>query len=184
MGLAALLRLVLSQSEAGLNSRSSKATVDANVHMSMNQADAPPHARNLRKGRVSLEGQVYLITAVTRDRQPIFSRFSAARLVIRALREEQRLGRADTLAFVVMPDHLHWLMQLRPGAHLSGVVRAVKSVSAHELGQHAWQRGFHDHALRAEEDIRGVARYVVSNPLRAGLVDRLGDYPHWDAIWL
>jgi hypothetical protein len=29
-----------------------------------------------------------------------------------------------------------------------------------------------------------MARYVVANPLRAGLVKRLGDYPLWDAIWL
>jgi hypothetical protein len=24
----------------------------------------------------------------------------------------------------------------------------------------------------------------VANPLRAGLVERLGDYPLWDAIWV
>jgi len=47
-----------------------------------------------------------------------------------------------------------------------------------------WQPGFHDHALRKEEDVRAVARYVVANPLRAGLVQRIGDYPHWNAIWL
>jgi hypothetical protein len=29
-----------------------------------------------------------------------------------------------------------------------------------------------------------LARYIVANPLRAGLVEHLGDYPHWDAVWL
>ncbi|MFV3290267.1 transposase, partial [Pseudomonas sp. NY11955] len=29
-----------------------------------------------------------------------------------------------------------------------------------------------------------VARYIVANPIRAGLVSRVGDYPHWDAVWL
>jgi len=29
-----------------------------------------------------------------------------------------------------------------------------------------------------------VARYIVANPLRAGLVESVRDYPHWDAIWL
>lgn len=47
-----------------------------------------------------------------------------------------------------------------------------------------WQRGFHDRALRQEEDLIATARYVVANPLRAGLVDRIGDYPWWDAVWL
>ncbi|MEJ1380959.1 MAG: transposase, partial [Candidatus Sedimenticola sp. (ex Thyasira tokunagai)] len=63
-------------------------------------------------------------------------------------------------------------------------VAAVKSVSARHLGGGVWQAGFHDHALRREEDIIGVARYVVANPMRAGLADRVGDYPHWDAAWL
>ena len=47
-----------------------------------------------------------------------------------------------------------------------------------------WQRGFHDRALRREEDLVRMARYVVANPLRAGLVEKLGDYPLWDAIWV
>ncbi|MBB5859537.1 hypothetical protein GGR69_001194 [Xanthomonas arboricola] len=29
-----------------------------------------------------------------------------------------------------------------------------------------------------------MARYLIANPLRAGLVARVGDYPFWDAIWL
>ena len=144
----------------------------------------PPHASDLRKGRYSQAGQIYLITTVTRDRKPVFGNFNAARILIRALREEQNLGRADTLAFVVMPDHLHWLMTLGEVAALSVVVRAVKAVTAKKLGGALWQRGFHDHALRREEDLLGVARYVVANPVRAGLVARVGDYPHWDAIWL
>ena len=31
---------------------------------------------------------------------------------------------------------------------------------------------------------RAAARYIVANPLRAGLVKQIGDYPLWDAIWL
>jgi REP element-mobilizing transposase RayT len=46
------------------------------------------------------------------------------------------------------------------------------------------QRAFYDHALRQDEDVQGVARYIVANPLRAGLVENIGDYPLWDAIWL
>jgi hypothetical protein len=29
-----------------------------------------------------------------------------------------------------------------------------------------------------------MARYIVANPLRAGIAHSLADYPHWDAIWL
>lgn len=142
------------------------------------------HGRQLRKGRVSVQHQVYAVTAVARDRIAFFSDFHAARIVIGVLREQTTFGRADTLAFVVMPDHLHWPMQLRPGQDLSFVVRGVKAISSRRLGYRAWQKGFHDHALRHEEAVRDWARYIIANPLRAGLVTRVGDYPHWDAAWL
>jgi REP element-mobilizing transposase RayT len=87
------------------------------------------------------------------------------------------------LAFVVMPDHLHWLLQLQQDT-LSTVVGRVKSISAKRLGRHVWQAGFYDRALRRNDDLQAMARYVVANPVRAGLVQRLGLYPHWDAIWL
>jgi len=51
-------------------------------------------------------------------------------------------------------------------------------------GHSVWQDGFHDHALRREEDLKEVARYIIANPVRAGLVTRVGDYPLWDACWL
>jgi putative transposase len=38
--------------------------------------------------------------------------------------------------------------------------------------------------VRKEDDLVGLARYLVANPLRAGLVQRIGEYPHWDAVWL
>jgi hypothetical protein len=53
-----------------------------------------------------------------------------------------------------------------------------------QLGQAVWQSGFHDRALRQEEELQTIARYIVANPLRAGLVKRVGDYAHWDAMWL
>ena len=144
----------------------------------------PSHSKDLRKGRVSQAGQIYLVTTVTKDRCPVFARFDAARLLIDAMRQESASGRAQTLAFVVMPDHLHWLLALGEGAVLSAVVQAVKSVSAHRLSVLVWQKGFYDRAIRREEDLQAVARYVVANPVRAGLVARVGEYAHWDAVWV
>lgn len=143
-----------------------------------------PHAKNLRKGRYSSANQVYLITTVTQHREPIFNDFTAARAMVQLLMNEQLLGRADTLAFVIMPDHLHWLMTLSGQVGLSQVMQSLKTLSAKKIGQPVWQASFHDHALRQEEDLATTARYIVANPLRAGLVQHIGDYPHWDAIWL
>jgi REP element-mobilizing transposase RayT len=142
------------------------------------------HTKDLRLARFSQPGQIYLVTAVTLNRQPVFNDFTAARVVIGALRAAQASGRANTLAFVVMPDHLHWLLNLCTGADLTAEVQAVKSVAAHRIGGKVWQRGFHDRAIRQEEDLPAVARYVVANPVRAGLVRRVGAYSHWDAVWI
>ena len=91
---------------------------------------------------------------------------------------------ASTLAFVVMPDHLHWLLQINQKQTLSTILKNVKAKSAQAIGQPIWQAGYYDHAIRKEEDIVNIARYIIANPIRAGLVNKVGDYPHWDAIWL
>lgn len=96
----------------------------------------------------------------------------------------------QSLAGVIMPDHVHWLVTLSDEAHLSHAIRLLKGRSARAINRYAgtegplWQSAFYDHALRAEKDLQGVARYIVANPLRARLVAKLADYPHWDAIWL
>ena len=147
------------------------------------------HGCELRKGRFSQTGLFYLITTVTEQRQPVFRDLWNARLLIRELREADALGWSTTWAFVVMPDHLHWLAELGD-SELSRLVLRVKSCSAiavnRALGRSGrlWQKGFHDHALRREEDLQAIARYIVANPLRAGLVTSVRDYPHWDARWL
>ena len=94
-----------------------------------------------------------------------------------------------SLAWVLMPDHLHWLFVLEDG-DLGAVMRRVKSRSAIGINRllgstgRVWQKGYHDHGVRAAEDLQAIARYIVANPVRAGLVRRVGDYPLWDAIWL
>ena len=143
-----------------------------------------PRSHALRIGRYSLEGQIYLVTASTAHRESCFLDFGLARQAVLALREEEIMGRARTLSFVVMPDHLHWLLTLTSTAPLGRVVGSVKSVVAHAARRPIWQKGFHDHALRKEEDVVGIARYIVRNPVRAGIVTRAGLYPHWDSIWL
>lgn len=143
-----------------------------------------PHSRNLRRGRYSQAGQVYQLTMVCVDRTPAFADFRSARCVVRAMHEPSVSSLVETLAFVVMPDYVHWLVQLNGGANLGEVVRRIKARVSLHLGTSVWQRGFHDHALRKDEDLVGVARYVVANPVRAGLVQRVGDYPHWDVVWL
>lgn len=83
-----------------------------------------------------------------------------------------------------MPDHVHWLLELGSEGGVSAAVRVYRAKVSLALGRRIWQKGFYDRALRREEDLVAVARYVVGNPVRAGIVARVGDYPHWDAVWI
>lgn len=116
------------------------------------------------------------------------------RLVVVALSRAEQRRYADTLAFVVMPDHVHWLISLGDTT-LPALMRDVTGYSGFHLKQclrrrdgvapkAVWQEGYYDHALRAEEDLQDTAHYIVMNPVRAGLVSSVRDYPLWDAKWL
>ena len=143
----------------------------------------------LRKGRFSQPGQDYFLTLVTHRRRAVFQEFQAARLLIREMRRLKSAQRLLWQAWVIMPDHLHGLITLKQ-CTLSENIRLLKGRSSHAINAifrkkgSLWQPAYYDHALRKEEDRKAIARYIVTNPLRGGLVKSLGDYPHCDSIWL
>ena len=148
-----------------------------------------PASHRLRHGRFAEANRIYLLTTNTFRRAPVFENFRLGRLVVNQFRNAQEEGLANSLAWVVMPDHFHWLVELQQGS-LCELMQKTKSRSTKAVNRFAghnatlWQKGFHDRALRREEDLVKVERYVVANPMRAGLVQKLGDYPLWDAIWV
>ena len=146
---------------------------------------------NLRKGRISEAGRAYLLTIVTAARRPILRDFHCASVVARSIHYHGRAGWVENLAWVIMPDHVHWLLVLQERGRLDQLMRSFKSYTAQTVnallggvGAPLWQPGYHDHAVRRDEDLRRLARYVIANPLRAGLTEDLGLYPWWDATWL
>jgi len=147
------------------------------------------HARSLRVGRFSQPGTVYLVTTVVKDRLPIFSDIQIARRVVTEMERLHSSNCVHSIAWVVMPDHLHWLFELKSES-LPALMQALKGRSAFEVNKAhdakilTWQKGYHDHSVRAEEDLVEMARYVVSNPIRAGLVRQRDEYPLWGCEWL
>jgi len=147
------------------------------------------HGCQLRKARFSESGRIYLLTTVVHKRQPVFADWKLGRLLVNQMHCTENASLVESLAWVVMPDHLHWLVELKQGT-LAELMCRVKSRSSRSVNlarqqeSRLWQRGYHDRALRREEDVKDAARYIIMNPLRAGLVKRVGDYPLWDAIWV
>lgn len=145
---------------------------------------------DLSKGRVSVPAQIYFITTVTAGRTPFFANFPVARLVVGEMRTLDEEKMIHSQAWVLMPDHLHWLFQLGKEKELSHILKLFKGRTArlvnealHRKGP-VWQTAFYDHALRKEEDLEGIANYIIANPLRKGLVPKIEQYSLWDCIWL
>jgi putative transposase len=84
--------------------------------------------------------------------------------------------------YLFMPDHCHLL--LRGTGEDSDVLKTVKMFkqqSGYWFSKHQpeirWQKDFYDHIVRRNEDVLKQVRYILNNPLRAGLVDDWKAYP-------
>jgi REP element-mobilizing transposase RayT len=156
---------------------------------SLSRYKKPGHAA-LRRGRISTVGQLYLVTFSTHRRQPLFSNPRLAMDAAREIHDPRSWRRARLLAWVLMPDHWHGLIELGEGESLPALMRAFKGNVSRRIHLHwpalgpVWAKSFHDRALRCQEDASTAARYIVLNPRRAGLVHRIGDYPFWNAVWI
>jgi REP element-mobilizing transposase RayT len=150
---------------------------------------AKPHANNLRIGRHSQPGHYYFLTTSVVGRRKIFINHDHALIVLSAIRWLHKADRFFVDAAIVMPDHLHIVGQLGEGSRqdaaptLARVMHSLKSYSARCLSMldvktPVWQEGYYDHGLRDDEDYRAGVRYVMQNPIRAGLVRRVEDYPY------
>ena len=144
----------------------------------------------LRRGRISSADQLYLVTFSTHRRQPLFSNHRLAMDAAREIHDPRSWQQARLLAWVLMPDHWHGLIEFGEGESLPDLMRAFKENVSRRLHLQwpalgsVWAKSFHDRALRRREDASAAARYIVLNPLRAGLVHRVGDYPFWNAVWI
>jgi REP element-mobilizing transposase RayT len=144
--------------------------------------------RALRRHRSSIPGQAYLLTTVCRDRHCLFADPDVATVVARTMSAAPLWSDARLLAWVLMPDHWHGLVQLGPQRPLSALMQRAKADASRDCAlafglPPLWQAGFHERMVRSDVDLAVLARYVVANPIRAGLAERLEDYSYWGCVW-
>ena len=86
------------------------------------------------------------------------------------------------LAWCVMPNHVHVLIQVASGASLPKIVHAWKSWTAKQINRvlgrsgTLWQREYHNRYIRDDNHLAAVIRYIHTNPVKAGLVSRPGQW--------
>jgi putative transposase len=149
------------------------------LHGSLPSSHFPP-ARKVSDGEAFAWVDRYLDGA---HAGPVYLRREAiATVVIEALFRGQELEHYRLGAFVIMANHVHLL--LLPSISPSLLLKSLKGVTAREAnrllcrtGEQFWQRESYDHWVRDESEWNRIAAYIERNPVKAGLVARVEDYP-------
>ncbi|MGH8216686.1 MAG: REP-associated tyrosine transposase [Rhodanobacteraceae bacterium] len=142
-----------------------------------------------RRNRVP--GASYFFTITLRDRSSRLLVDAVAELRVAYASACRRLP-FETIAVVVLPDHLHAVWRLPEGdAGYSGRWRAIKAgfvrnlrrrgfaIPINEKGEaNVWQRRFWEHTIRNEIDLHTHIDYVHWNPVKHGDSKRVCDWPY------
>jgi putative transposase len=106
----------------------------------------------------------------------------AAGIVVGALRHFDG-DRYDLGPWVIMPNHVHLLLRPLPGHGLGSILHSWKSFTAKQLNARLgrsgalWQREYFDRCIRNRRHFQAAVRYTHENPVAAGLVLRVEDWP-------
>ena len=107
------------------------------------------------------------------------------KVMLEAFQHYESKGWYSVRLFTAMPDHIHLLIGFNPQFETKESIRMWKSFCAKKL-ELKWQSGFFDHRIRDDESLVAKAEYIVNNPVRAGLAERVEDWPYFyraEGIW-
>lgn len=96
-------------------------------------------------------------------------------------------ARYELHAWVVIPNHVHVLFSPFATSTLAAVTHSLKSFTAKEANRRLgrtgpfWQREYYDRAIRHLEHFRTEVAYIEANPVKAGLCNRIEDWPYSSA---
>jgi REP element-mobilizing transposase RayT len=88
-----------------------------------------------------------------------------------------------------MPDHVHILAHARSErSDFQTFMKRFKQMTGfaykRQMQRALWQTGYHDRILRDDESSETVARYILENPIRAGLTTAWGEYAYaWSDVY-
>jgi REP element-mobilizing transposase RayT len=136
--------------------------------------------------KLSLERKLFRDLEHWLDHTPVVRDLAGpdmARAIMDSIYTYESLGRWRVYAFVVMPSHLHLLVQIQTG-NLATMMRDFKHWTGRAgnqiLGQKGvrfWQREWFDHWPRSGDELERIFVYIHENPVNAGLVQRVEDWP-------
>ena len=125
----------------------------------------------------------YFLTFCTFERAKAFHDREVAERTLTQFRRTAASEQFAILAYCLMPDHVHLLVEgLSDTSDLKHFAKMAKQRSGglhrRRCSVRLWQDGYFERVLRDTDEQRDYARYIINNPVRAGLVANPRDYPH------
>ena len=109
----------------------------------------------------------------------------AAREIVEAVLEQTRARHQGRVyAYVLMPEHVHLLVNEPPRIVLAQFLKAFKQVASRKLRgprEKFWQYRYYDSNVYGEKARSEVIRYIHRNPVKRGLVAKPEDWP-WSSF--
>lgn len=121
------------------------------------------------------------ITLCIQGDKRIFIKDKICNKLIKILHEELRKENIINWAYVIMPDHMHFIIEGKDeNSNLLKAVKLFKQRSGYYIKNNLhteWQRSFYDHIHRKEDTLKEHIRYIFENPIRKGIVEDFRKYP-------
>jgi len=100
--------------------------------------------------------------------------------VLRSLAAERKFKLHD---FVIMPDHVHLLIEVVGEMTIEKAMQLIKGRFSHRLSHEfgykgeVWQRGFTEAQVKNKQTFEAHRAYIAENPVKAGLAASIEEYP-------
>jgi REP element-mobilizing transposase RayT len=135
-----------------------------------------------RQWRIAYPGALYHILSRGNDRREIFRSNADREMFLDLIGEFSDRFQIDVFAYVLMDNHYHLLLRTREGniskaMQWLGTTYTRKFNNRHGVGGHLFQGRYKSILVENDQYLLGLSCYIHRNPIRAGMVKRLGDYP-------
>jgi len=139
-----------------------------------------------RLGLIYSHNPVFFITFCTHQRRKMLASDAMHKAFITFATKAYSDHNIAVGRYVIMPDHVHLFVRGPDDFQIGPWVGMLKQALAKHIALTStsplWQRGFFDHLLRSDESYTQKWNYVRENPLRAGVVKSVAEWPYQGEI--
>jgi putative transposase len=140
-------------------------------------------ARNAAPANILNPSRIFFATTSTSMGKRVLQTERNAGLLIDVLRSLVAERKFELHDFVIMPDHVHLLIEVSNDMTIEKAMQLIKGRFSHRLSHElgykgeVWQRGFTEEQVMNRESFEMHREYITQNPVKAGMVTSADDFP-------